>query len=160
MAPHVLIPPLTSHVSSSPGMWWDQSVQNAPRSPEEEVLDKGRGRAVGTHCALGKGASPALVNGASLSGLLKGPVHSRRAPPAAITSSDVKTCPLGHCLSTPPHYGLQTISLTSSPSQCQQEVREAHSELREGTRKCTSKTTTCQALSGLTAFFLLDTEEI
>lgn len=44
--------------------WSNRSVQDAPRSQEEQVLEKGTGLSSrNTPCSLGKGASPAFGKG-------------------------------------------------------------------------------------------------
>lgn len=88
--PCVWILPLTPQVSSSPGRWWGQSVQNAPRSQEEDVLQRGTGQSGGdTPCSWGRrGPRP----GKRVSWLV---CTRPQAPPAAVTGSDVQTHLLG-----------------------------------------------------------------
>lgn len=71
-------------------MWWGQSVQNAPRSQEEDVLERGMGQSGGdTPCSWGR-RGPRPGNRASW------PACTRpRAPPAADTGSDIQTHLLG-----------------------------------------------------------------
>lgn len=77
------------HPSSSPGMWWDQSVQDAATPPPQAQKRKCWGRSTLRSPA---GASPALGKQQALSRLARAALPpASGAPPAPGVSSDVRT---------------------------------------------------------------------
>lgn len=71
----LFLPPLSSPL----GKWWDPSIQNVPRSRDEEALERRGGRAAGTHRAL-RSSRPAQGKRSEPSGLLEGPSTCQVGP--------------------------------------------------------------------------------
>lgn len=90
------------HLSSSPGTWWDHSVQDAPGARKRKFWSGGGpGRG---NTAFGTGVSPALDKQKALLRLARAALHpAGGAPPAPGANSDVKTyLPGAPCLSNLP----------------------------------------------------------
>lgn len=114
----LFLPPLSSPL----GKWWDPSIQNVPRSRDEEALERRGGRAAGTHRALS--SRPALGKRSEPSGLLEGPSTCQVGP--HLLYSQALMSELTVRGPRPQHHASlwAELRITSRPQQRQQEARE------------------------------------